>query len=214
MQPDNQENQTNENNSSVDNFINNNHSMSSKDQLIRPTLSENQSLEKDTPKKSPSQLNNKVKIAVLFLVFIAAMFGAYSYGKHGERVIVKKPDAPPISLPPQAIVMNECVAGVGKQYVIPKDIPNGPIYDVKNSKVIAVEYNYKAADLLNNPTKLSDTVIPLTKNYEIDHFSTSTNLIENPTFNLSEVQNIPVHLVFYVVPQSEAQSITCSSAKS
>jgi hypothetical protein len=92
--------------------------------------------------------------------------------------------------------------------VLPKDIPNGPIYNVVNSKVIAVEYNYKAVDLFVNPNRLSETIIPLTKNYQVDHFTTSIGELKGGT--TAEAQQVPVRLIMYVVPQAEADAITCA----
>lgn len=102
--------------------------------------------------------------------------------------------------------------GLGKQYVIPKDIPNGPIYDVKNSKVIAVEYNYKAIDLFINPDRLSNTILPLTKSYQITNFTTTIGDLKGGT--AQDSQNVPVHLTIYVVSKAEAKSITCPNTKS
>jgi hypothetical protein len=136
------------------------------------------------------------------------MTGAYMYGKHGQKIIIRRPTPPPVTLPPQTIVVTDCVPGLGKQYVLPKDIPNGPIYNVVNSKVIAVEYNYKAVDLFVNPNRLSETIIPLTKNYQVDHFTTSIGELKGGT--TAEAQQVPVRLIMYVVPQAEADAITCA----
>lgn len=145
---------------------------------------------------------------LMLLAVAGSIFGAYLYGKRGVRIVERAPTPPPVTLPPQAIVVTECVAGLGKQYVLPKDIPNGPIYNVKNSKVIAVEYNYKAADLFLNPNRLSETVIPFTKNYQVDHFTTSIGELKGGGTE-AQVQQVPIRLIMYVVPKEEADAITC-----
>lgn len=167
-----------------------------------------------TKPDKPAKLGRKLfLIVIIFVLLVAASATSYIFGKRNERIVYRPPEQPLISLPPEATIMNECVKGAGKQYVIPKDLPTGPIYDVHNGKVIAVEYNYKAVTLLAEPTKLSDTIMPLTKNYKIDHFTTSVAETKKSSLTLSEVQNLPIHVIFYVVPQAEADSITCSNSK-
>lgn len=163
---------------------------------------------------SGRQSSKKIKLvfAAMLLFTIFCSTTAYFIGKHGQHVVYRIPTPPPVTLPPQAIVVKECVPGFGKQYVIPKDIPNGPIYDVYNSKVIAVEYNYKAVELFLNPDKLSKTVVPFSKNYQIDSFTTSIG--ELKAGSIEQAQNVPIHLVMYVVPKKEAQKITCNTKQS
>ncbi len=160
------------------------------------------------PKKRNHKILKLLECAAIIALIIGAIVGAYFYGKHGERVVIRPPSPPPITLPPQAIVVTDCVPGLGKQYVLPKDIPNGPIYNVKNSKVIAVEYNYKAGDIFINPNRLSETIIPLTKNYQVDHFTTSIGELKGGT--AAQAQEVPIRLIMYVVPAAEADAITCS----
>lgn len=161
-----------------------------------------------TPRFKHPKIIKVVALVGLVVLCLASIAGAYVIGKHGQRVIVRRPAPPPITLPPQAIVFTECVPGLGKQYGLPKDIPNGPIYNVKNSKVIAVEYNYKAVDLFLNPNRLSDTIIPLTKNYQVDHFTSSIGELKGGS--AAEAQQVPVRLIMYMVPQSEADTISCA----
>lgn len=145
---------------------------------------------------------------LLFLIIlVASSLGSYYVGKSNERVIIRAPIPPPITLPPQAVVVKDCVPGLGKQYILPKDIPNGPIYDVENSKVIAVEYNYKAIDLFTNPNRLSNTIIPLTKHYQLTHFTTVIGDLKGGT--AADVQQVPIHLTMYVASKAEAAKITC-----
>ncbi len=160
------------------------------------------------PHKYPRK---KLKILLIFLLvclIVGGVVGAYLIGKRGQRIIYQRPTPPPVTLPAQAIVVTDCVKGLGKQYVLPKDIPNGPIYNVKNSKVIAVEYNYKAGDLFINPNRLSETVIPLTKNYQVDHFTTSIGELKGGTE--AEVQQVPIRVIMYMVPKAESDAITCT----
>lgn len=165
-----------------------------------------------TNKQPSSSSHHSVRnILLIFLLVAVCSIVAFSIGKSGQKVVYRQPVPPPIALPPQAIVVAECVPGLGKQYVIPKDIPNGPIYDVVNSKVIAVEYNYKSVDLFLDPNRLSDTIIPFMKSYQIDHFTTSIGELKAAT--LAEAQSVPIHLTMYVVPDKVAKQIKCGNSK-
>lgn len=161
------------------------------------------------PQQEPAKPKKKSKLKVLLIVLaVFVLFGstsgAYIVGKNS----VTKTDEPevtakPITLPPEAIVTAECVPGRGKQYIIPKDIPVGPIYDVNNGNVIAIEYNISIVDLLSNPDTFSDTLNELMKNYSTDHFT----LVPSPPKPGQQVSE--VHLIMFVVPKEEAASITC-----
>ena len=147
---------------------------------------------------------------VLLIILVAVAFGAYTYGKGKAKTITTASStttaAKPINLPPEAVVTSECTPGRGKQYIIPKDIPAGPIYDVKNSKVIAVEYVIGIKSLFTNSDDFSSKILTLTKNYPVDH--------------LSVVPGIPkpgdtdqyIHLIMFVVSKDEANSITCGTS--
>ncbi len=144
-----------------------------------------------------------VTFVVILLLFVGGVAGAYLYGKHGQKVVTVAPAVQPISLPPQAIVTSACTVGRGKQYIIPKDIPQGPIYDVKNSKVIAIEYVLGVKALLSNPDTFSSTLLLLAKGYNVDHF-TVVPVAPQP----GDTDQF-IHLIMFVVTKAEANSITC-----
>jgi len=162
----------------------------------------------DTPqKKKSSWLKKLVLIFGLVLLFTGAITGAYIFGRQHERIVIKTPTLKPINLPPQAVVVANCTEGRGKQYILPKDIPLGPIYDVVNSKVIAVEYNLNINDIQSNPDSLSNTILKLARDYPVDHFS-----IVPVTPKAGEsIANI--HLIMFVVSKTEANAITCTIPK-
>jgi hypothetical protein len=165
--------------------------------------------------KKPFMTKIQAAIILVVVLFVASNTAAFFIGKHGQQIIYRKPIPPPITLPAQAIVVNQCVPGLGKQYVIPKDIPHGPIYDVLNSKVIAVEYNYKAQDVFLDPNRLSNTIIPFVRNYQIDHFITTLGLDQlKASSTLADAQSLPIHIVMYIVSSKDAAKITCPTPKS
>lgn len=136
------------------------------------------------------------------------MASAYLFGKSQSETIIKPPEPQPINLPKQAVVVNECIEGRGKQYILPKDIPQGPIYDVVNSKVIAVEYNLSIEEIQTNPDAFSNTILKLTQDYPVDHFS----LVPATEEGEDTLKN--VHLIMFVVSKEEAKAITCNDESS
>lgn len=169
----------------------------------------------DSPKPVASVGGHKKitgKALILGLVFIlllgAVGYGAFNYGKTKAKTkIVNTTATPkPISLPPQAIVTSECTPGRGKQYIIPKDIPGGPIYDVQNDKVIAIEYVLGLKALFSDSDSFSTAILSLAKNYPVDHFSFV------PAQPKQGDKDQYVHLIMFVVPKKEAASITCGSS--
>ncbi len=161
------------------------------------------------PKKKP---RSKGLVGILIiLVFISSLAGAYALGRNSKKPAVVTNQTPfkTLSLPPEAIVAAECEPGRGKQYIIPKDIPKGgPLYDVNNNRVIAIEYLIKVQDLLTKPDSLTDKITDLTKNYQVDHFSIV------PTAPHAGENSQHIHLIMFVVSKDEAKTITCGQSSS
>jgi hypothetical protein len=164
----------------------------------------------DTSSSIPPKLKTKkphfkpiVGIIILVVLFGAATTAAFYVGKHKRIVVVAAVKKNPISLPPQAIVISQCTPGRGKQYIIPADIPDGPIYDVKNSQVIAIEYILGVNAIISNSNSFSSTILQLTTRYPVDHF-TVLPLPPKPG-DTDEY----IRLIVFVVSKAEANSITC-----
>ncbi len=162
-----------------------------------------------SPSKEPFFAKNKKRLLVVLVVLLlaGALAGAFFLGRSHERVIVKAPPTQPINLPPQVTPYNKCVPGRGTQYIIPKDIPQGPIYDVENGKVIALEYNLNVAQLEAKPDIFSNDILDLTRNYPVDH------LYIAPAAPTPGQTAGNIHLTVFVVSKAVANSITCSSTK-
>lgn len=154
-------------------------------------------------KKSPKLI---AVVIVLLILIGGAAYAGYAYGKSkaGEKIVYKTPQAERIDLPKEAQVWEECVTGRGKQYIIPKDAPGGPFYDVKDDKVIAIEYKLGVKTLLSSSAEFSDTLLLLTKKYPVDHFT----IVPVPPKPTDTDQYI--HLVMFIVSKKEAESIKCS----
>ena len=180
---------------------NGNLSASVQDSGIKPEITKN------VVKGKKSHLKLILVIFLLIILFAGGMYGAYTYGK-GKKVIATVAAPKPITLPPQAIVTSACTVGRGKQYIIPADIPQGPIYDVVNNKVIAIEYVIGIQQLLTNSDSFSNTILYLTKNYPVDHFTVI------PVPSQAGQTDETIHLIMFVVPKSVSNSITCGQTPS
>lgn len=163
-----------------------------------------------TSSKKPKKFGSKLFVViVLFILSLGAASAAgYYVGNGNNENEVAQPvvaTAKKIDLPPEAIVTAECVPGRGKQYIIPKDIPKGPIYNVNGDRVIAIEYTIGIGELLySQSTEFSDIILKLAKDYPVDHFSVipKQSASQNP-------RDQQVHLIMFIVPKEEAASITC-----
>jgi hypothetical protein len=154
--------------------------------------------------KSP--LKMLLKIFAVIVLIAAASFVSYTLGKSHQTkavAVTTTSTVKTISLPPSAIVTAACVPGRGKQYIIPKDIPEGPIYDVENNKVIAIEYVFGVHQILTNSTLFSTTLLALSRNYPVDHFSFL------PVAPQPGDTDQYVHLIMSVVSPKVSDAITC-----
>lgn len=95
-------------------------------------------------------------ILAIVLLLCIANFGSYFYGYNrghsNANSVIASAEAAETSLqvPKGATIIEQCDPGKGTQYVLPSDIPHGPVYDVYNGKVIGVEYMIGKQDLANN----------------------------------------------------------------
>ena len=89
-----------------------------------------------------------VTIAVLVIV----AFSAYNYGLSQGRGHLANTAAPqtPIEVPQGATVISQCAVGRGTQYVLPSNIPHGPVFNVYQGKVVGLEYMIGVSDLAGN----------------------------------------------------------------
>src|SRR5688572_15078292 len=94
-----------------------------------------------------------IAVALITVVVLALVgYGGYWYGQRSAEptAATQSVVANEIKIPSDATVTAECIDGLGKQYVVPKDIPFGPIYNVHDAKVIGVEYMFNVSELTKN----------------------------------------------------------------
>lgn len=55
-----------------------------------------------------------------------------------------------LEVPLGATIIEQCAPGRGTQYILPADIPHGPVYGVYQGKVVGLEYMIGKAELAEN----------------------------------------------------------------
>ncbi len=105
-----------------------------------------------------------------------------------------------LKVPEGATVISECAKGRGKQYVLPQNIPQGPVYNVHNGKVTSVEYMLSQKDVLANKDYLN---LPL-ENVKYEHVN--IGLLSKGHSGFPEPH---YHVDVFTVSHEEAVKITC-----
>lgn len=105
-----------------------------------------------------------------------------------------------IQVPTDAVKVADCVPEHGAQYVLSKDIPLGPIYNVWNGKVVAVEYMLGRDKIIDSSNWNN---LPLFKG-EYDHID-----IGPVTHGHAGFSQPHYHFDFFLISSSEKKNITC-----
>lgn len=159
-----------------------------------------------TPNKSKSLLH--LLSALLLILLIAAIaYIAYSYGKSQSKpataavnTMSNMTTTANITVPNGATLLEQCVPGLGAQYVMPKNIPEGPIYNVYKGKVVGIEY-MDDLSLLTSPSEISTLGLMGAK---YDHVNISLML------GHAGLQTNHYMLDFMFITKSQASMIKCA----
>lgn len=140
------------------------------------------------------------------LMVVAACFGGYSVGKHSVKPPVIMASAPAaMTLPAGATVTEQCEPGLGTQYILPKDIPNGPVYNVYQGKLIGIEYMADLASMEKLNTTMNNLPLYAQK---YDHI----NIMSMAPHGGFPTPHYQVDVM--MVPQSVSDKITCGGSSS
>jgi hypothetical protein len=142
-------------------------------------------------------------VGTLFTVSVG--LAGYKVGTHKTATDTHTDTMSSVTLPKDATVTAECEAGRGKQYILPKDIPMGPIYDVHDGKVVAIEYLVGQDELANQEDMFKDLALPKA---DYDHIAIM------PTAAHAGLNEAHFHAVAYLISQSESDKITCDTSSS
>jgi hypothetical protein len=152
--------------------------------------------------QSPKKPKKILWISVVLMLIVGASAASYYIGTQ-KKTPEPQPDVRVETVVPQdATVSAECVSGRGKQYILPKDIPMGPIYDVSNGKVVAIEYLIDFSELKSMPEKYTNLGVETSQH---DHVAI---IAVSPHAGLNKEH---FHLVNYFITPEQAAAITCDN---
>ncbi len=160
-----------------------------------------------TPPSSDRSRLKLIMVAVLSLVVLAAAsVGSYLVGKHNAKTMTSTTNTTTsMAIPAGATIIEKCAPGLGTQYVLPKNIPDGPVYNVYQGKVIGIEYMSDLATLSKIGTIIGN--LPL-YGQKYDHI----NIMSMAAHSGYPTAHYQVDVM--MVPDATAAKITCDSSSS
>lgn len=153
----------------------------------------------------------KHRAALIWLAFVAialiagGSYGSYALGYHRGRTdqtaaTKLATTTNTLEVPQGATIISQCAIGRGTQYVLPSDIPHGPVYNVYKGKVIGLEYMIGKDDLANNKSYLG---LPL-YGRAYDHID--VGLLSEGHAGYPEPH---YHVDVYTISRAASAAITC-----
>jgi hypothetical protein len=160
-----------------------------------------------TPPSSGRPRLKLIMVAALSLVVLAAAsVGSYLVGKHNAKPMESTTSTTTsMAIPAGATIIEKCQPGLGTQYVLPKNIPDGPVYNVYKGKVIGIEYMSDLATLSKIGTIIGN--LPL-YGQKYDHI----NIMSMAAHAGYPTAHYQVDVM--MVPDATAAKITCGSSSS
>jgi hypothetical protein len=159
------------------------------------------------PLKKKSILPKILMVLLVLIIVGAATAGGYIFGKRSVKPApAQQTTQAGITIPQGATVTAECIDGLGKQYVLPADIPFGPIYNVHDGKVTGIEYMVGAAEILKDPNRFMN--MP-GFNHQFDHI----NIDYLPSGHAGNI-NDHFHVDLFTISKEEAAGIKCATENS
>lgn len=179
--------------------------------LVVPTTN-NSSTNFEDPNTPPQKpVKRQAKKMVWIVVFVAIVIVSFISGrylgtrsnseqaKEAEQHVAMHP-VKELSVPPEATVISECSRFRGKQFVLPEDIPTGPVYNVYEGEVIGLEFMLGKEELDSG----EDFVDLAMGGVEYDHMD--VGLLSEGHAGYPEPH---YHIDIYTISKSEAEKITC-----
>jgi len=149
-----------------------------------------------------------VAYVVVGLVILAGVtVGAYHSGnsrgyKSGKNAQTMATTAATLKVPANATMIAQCTPGEGTQYVLPANIPHGPIYNVWNGKITGLEYMMGVSEIASMKTQNL-----LLKSQQYNHIDVTYEAAGHAGFTEPHY-----HMILSFIPYGEEQKITCGSA--
>ena len=141
------------------------------------------------------------------IVLVGLAFGAYHFGnshgyKNGKSAQFTAVTAAALKVPANATMIAQCTPGEGTQYVLPANIPQGPIYNVWNGKVTGLEYMLGAGEIANMKTQNLSLMSQQYNHIDVMYEAAGHAGFTEPHY----------HVILSLVPYSEEQKITCGGS--
>jgi hypothetical protein len=139
------------------------------------------------------------------LVLALALWAVYQYGYSRGSVAQagknsSQQTAAALQVPKGATIISQCAKGRGTQYVLPSNIPHGPVFNVFDGKVIGIEYMISPDDLTEGNSFFD---LPM-YNQKYDHLD--VGLLSKGHAGYPEPH---YHVDLYTVSRAASQAITC-----
>lgn len=178
---------------------------------VQPTMSEapKPPTSAVAPKSPKPWLRIVLIVVVVLLLVTTIVYAAFAVGfsrghTAGRKDQVAASEATALKIPEHATMVAQCAVGEGTQYVLPSDIPQGPIYNIWNSKVTGIEFMLAESKIAANKTL--DLAL---KNQKYDHIDVMYEAAGHAGFTEPHY-----HIVLSMIPYADEQKITCDSNNS
>jgi hypothetical protein len=156
--------------------------------------------------KQPNKLLRAALVIVLVLILlVASAFASYKFGKKSVKPTASASHATTMAVPQGATIIEQCEPGLGTQYVLPKDIPNGPVYNVYQGKLIGMEYMVSAQSLQTLNTSINNLPLFAQTYDHVNIMSMSAHAgFPEPHYQVDVM----------MVPKATSDKITCGTGSS
>lgn len=161
------------------------------------------------PQKRSMWLMAVIIIVVGLAIAVGLAYVAYHIGnsrgyKNGKSAQTTSTSQAMLKVPDHATMVAQCTPGEGTQYVLPSNIPQGPIYNVWNNKVTGIEFMLGQSEITNSKTF---NLSLMSQKY--DHIDVMYEAAGHAGFTEPHY-----HIILSMIPYSQEQKITCGSSSS
>ena len=144
-------------------------------------------------------------LLIILLLLGLTNFASYTFGEHQGRIlahVIANNDAntPPLQVPNGATIITQCAVGRGTQYILPANIPHGPVFNVYGGKIIGLEYMIGKDDLSNDNSFYD---LPL-YNQKYDHVDIGLLSKGHAGYPVPHY-----HVDIYAITRDASKAITC-----
>lgn len=160
-------------------------------------------------KKKKSNFKLLLVIVLIILLLVGSLGAGYYLGQNSRLTLNSKKTATKDlmynTVPQGATVIAQCTPGYGTQYVLPQNIPYGPVYNVYKGKLIGIEYMMSTNNIMSATNSFSN--LPLFSHRYV--YTDISYMAPHAGFPLP-------HLEFDIMmkPKSFTNQITCQGASS